>query len=70
MIKLHDYRVAKEYKKDSQDFMRAIDLSIKALSFYKKYKPVAHILTSLIDEKAILMAHLNVANKILEKAKQ
>lgn len=64
---LRNYRLAKEFEKDSHDFLRAIDLSIKALTHFRHYKPIANILHTLTDQRAILSAHLNTANKILAK---
>lgn len=69
VINLKSYKVAKEYAKDSEEFLKVIDLSIRALSFYNKYKPVSSILYSLKDNKAILEAHLNTAKKIIKSSK-
>jgi hypothetical protein len=67
VTKLKDYRVAKKFVADSESFMRVIDLSIRALTPFKTYKPINRVLVELEDQKAILGAHLNTAQKILEK---
>lgn len=64
---LNNFRLAKKYKKDSVDFLKVIDLSIRGLTPFKVYIPVKKILLELHDQKAILMAHLSTAEKILDK---
>lgn len=67
LIKLKDYKVAKTFKADSEEILKVITLSTKALTFYKHYKPVAALIRELKNQEVILNAHLNTANKILSK---
>lgn len=69
VVKIKDYRIAKKYSQDSIEILKVLDLTTRALSLYKYYTPVKKILASIVDEKAILMAHLNTAEKLLKKDK-
>jgi hypothetical protein len=64
---LKSYRLAKEYKKDSTDFLKVIELSQRGLKPFLQYTPIAKILSELKNQEAILKAHLNTAEKILAK---
>jgi hypothetical protein len=61
------YKLAKEYQEDCKTILKIVNLSITGLDRYKRYKPVAEILTELRNNKAILEAHLHTAKKVLKK---
>jgi hypothetical protein len=67
LVKLKDYKLAKAFTEDSKSFLRVLDLSIRGLTPYQHYKPIASALNSLSDNKKILEAHLGTANKILSR---
>jgi hypothetical protein len=67
VVKLHDFKVAKKFKEDSKEIMKVIDLSLRALTLYKYYTPVKKIINELTDQKSILQAHLNTAEKVLKR---
>ena len=67
LIPLKDYKIAKKFKEDSVEIMKVIDLSLKALTFYKYYTPVKKIINELTNQKSILQAHLNTAEKVLKR---
>lgn len=67
LIPLKDYKIAKKFKEDSKEIMKVIDLSLKALSHFKYYTPVKKIINELTDQKSILQAHLNTAEKVLKR---
>lgn len=69
IVKINDYKIAKQFSVDVENIMKAINLTSKALSYYQHYKPVKKILNTLIDEKAILEAHLSTAQKLLNRGK-
>lgn len=69
IINLKNYKLAKEYKDDSSDILKVIDLSIRGLQGFNKYKPVMHLLGDLKNTKALLEAHLKTADKILGEKK-
>lgn len=69
LVKLKDYKIARKYKQDSVEILKVLDLTTRALSLYKYYTPVKKILANIVDERAILMAHLNTAEKLLKKDK-
>lgn len=64
---LRSYRLAKKLKKDSESFLRVIDLSIRGLKPFVVYVPIKKILHELEEQKGILQSHLNTAEKILSK---
>lgn len=67
LVKLKDYKVARQFKQDSVEILRVLDLATKALTFYKHYVPCKKVIAEMNNQKAILNAHLNTANKLLEK---
>lgn len=63
---LKEYKISKNLVKDCKNIFKVIDLATRALTPYNKYKPVGTILTELKNNKSLLEAHLNTANKILK----
>jgi hypothetical protein len=67
VIQLKSYRIAKQYSKDAEVFMRILSLTIEGLQHYSRYKPIGEIVASLKSNKQTLDAHLQSAQKILAK---
>lgn len=69
LVKLKDYKIAKKYKTDSTEILKVIDLATRALIHFKYYTPVKKILSEMNDQKAILLAHLATADKLLNQGR-
>jgi hypothetical protein len=67
VVKLSDYKVAKQFSADLRYIERIIDLSLRGLENYKKYKPVMQLIADLNNQRSILKAHENTAKKILNQ---
>lgn len=70
VVKIREYKVAKQFKSDSVEILRVLDLATKALTFYKHYVPCKKVMAEMNNQKAILMAHLTTADKLLAKGKK
>jgi hypothetical protein len=46
--------------------LKVMDLSIKGLSYYKAYIPVAKVLVVMQEQKSLLEAHQNKYQRVLE----
>jgi hypothetical protein len=68
VVNLQNYKLAKEFIKDSKMVLRALELSIRALTPFNKYKPISQVLGEMRAQKAIMEAHLRTAHKIIAKA--
>lgn len=68
LVNLKSYKTAKKFSEDYVHVARVFDLTIRALQPFSKYKPVVSVLDVLRDNKAILDAHKNTADKILKQA--
>ena len=67
VVKLKDYRIAKDFEKDYLSIKKVLDLTSRGLACFKQYKPVMAILNEITTQKMILDAHDKVAKKILDK---
>lgn len=63
---LHKYKRAKVIVKDLNDIIKAMSLSIQALTFFKKYAPVMDAIHNLKDNKVLLEIHLDKQKRIVE----
>lgn len=69
VVKLRDYKVARQFKADSTEILKVLDLATRALTIYKHYVPCKKIIAEMNNQKAILNAHLTTANKLLNRGK-
>lgn len=69
IVNLKNYKVAKKYAEDAVNILKVVDLAMRGLQLYRHYKPVAAMLSDLKDNKVMLEAHLQTANKILAQGK-
>lgn len=67
IVDIKEYKIAKVVVADLAIIIKTIDLTIQALSYYKKYKAVAHIISNLQTNKTILEVNYAKYKKILDK---
>jgi len=67
LINIKDYKLAKVIVGDLEVVIKAIDLTIQALSYYKKYGPVSQIISNLQTNKTILEINYLKYKRILDK---
>lgn len=63
---LHKYKKAKVIVKDLENIVKAMNLSIQALSYFGKYIPVAESISVLQCNKTLLEIHLAKQKKIVD----
>jgi hypothetical protein len=63
---LSDLRKAKIFVKDLEKILKLVDASEAALRNYEKYRPVAHILTTLKEERMFLEVFLEQNKAIVD----
>lgn len=67
IVNINEYKKAKILVGDLEKIIKVIDLTIKGLSYYKKYEPVSQIISNLQTNKSILEISYIKYKKILEK---
>ena len=67
LVNIKDYKIAKIVVADLKMVIKAIDLTIQALSYYKKYGPVSQIISNLQTNKTILEINYAKYKRVLEK---
>lgn len=67
IIDIKEYKLAKTIVEDLEKIIQVIDLTIKALSYYKKYGPVSQIISSLQTNKTIIEINHAKYKRILDK---
>lgn len=65
---INEFRKAQAYVKDLERALKIINTTEAALRSYQKYRPVDHILTTIIQEKSFLEIFLE-QNKIIVETK-
>lgn len=61
-------RIAKLISEDFQVVLKTLNLTIDALSFYKKYIPVMEVLSTVQTNKTLIEIHLKKYEKQLDEA--
>lgn len=61
-----EYRKAQEYVKDLEKILKIVNAAEINLRNYEKYRPVQHILTTIMSEKPILDMFLEKSKIIVE----
>lgn len=69
VIDLKEYKKAKVLVKELEELIKIINLSINALSMYKKYVPVMECISMLQSNKTILEIHYHRYKRLIEKKK-
>lgn len=67
IVNIKDYKIAKVVVADLEKVIQVIDLTIQALSYYKKYGPVSQIISNLQTNKTILEINYSKYKRILDK---
>jgi len=57
LLNLKNYKLAKVYAKDITEILKRLDTTENQLKKYSNFKPVSRILSSIRDERAVLIAH-------------
>jgi hypothetical protein len=52
-----DYKLAKVFCSDLEIILRVVDLAIRGLEPFKRYKPVSRLIFVMKEEKVILESH-------------
>jgi len=63
---LDNYKRAKVIVKELQEVIKVMSLTIRALTFFKKYKTVMETVGLLKDNKVLLEIHLAKQKRIIE----
>lgn len=64
---LKEYKLAKTVVRDLEKVLEVIDLTLQALSYYKKYGPVAQMISNLQTNKTIIEINYSKYKRLLEK---
>jgi len=67
LINIKEYKIAKVLVKDLETIIKTIDLTIQALSYYKKYGSVSQIISNLQTNRALLETSYIKYKRILDK---
>ena len=63
---LNNYKKAKLILKDLKDLVYILDTCLKYFDPYKKYKPMANVISAIKINKSLLEVYLIKCNKIIE----
>lgn len=67
IISIKDYKLAKIVVDDLEKVIKVVDLTIQGLSYFKKYNPVAQIISSLQTNRTVLEINYQKYKRILDK---
>lgn len=70
VVSIKEYKLAKIVVDDLDKVIKIVDLTIQGLSYFKKYNPVAQIISSLQTNKTVLEINYQKYKKILDKKEQ
>lgn len=70
IISIKDYKLAKIVVDDLEKVIKVVDLTIQGLSYFKKYNPVAQIISSLQTNRTVLEINYQKYKRILDKKEQ
>lgn len=67
VVSMKDYKLAKVVVQDLEKVLQVVDLTIQALSYYKKYGAVAQLLSALQTCRTLIEINYSKYKNILDK---